>query len=118
MARHEFLTGAYCKARKRLPERFFSRVARHTGKALENRTDARWLWKGRRVYVYNGSPVTMPDTQENQLAYSRWFRGAVKDSYLAEQAERIERRRAGWILSHPLDQFLGRGSKAERETRS
>lgn len=25
--------------------------------------------------------------------YSRWFRVAVKDSYLAEQAERIERRR-------------------------
>jgi hypothetical protein len=24
--------------------------------------------------------------------YSRWFRGAVKDSYLADQAERIERR--------------------------
>jgi hypothetical protein len=25
--------------------------------------------------------------------YSRWFRGAVKDTYLADQAERIERRR-------------------------
>jgi hypothetical protein len=25
--------------------------------------------------------------------YSRWFRGAVKDNYLADQAERIERRR-------------------------
>jgi hypothetical protein len=24
--------------------------------------------------------------------YSRWFRGAVKDSYLADEAERIERR--------------------------
>ena len=24
--------------------------------------------------------------------YSRWFRDAIKDSYLADQAERIERR--------------------------
>src|SRR6202140_3201167 len=27
-------TGAYCQARKRLPEKFFSDVARHTGRAL------------------------------------------------------------------------------------
>jgi hypothetical protein len=62
-------TGAYCKARKRLPEKFFSEVARHTGAALEAKVDSRWFWKGRRVYVYDGSTVTMPDTQENQLAY-------------------------------------------------
>src|SRR5919106_4698766 len=28
-------TGAYCQARKRLPEEFFSNVARQTGRALE-----------------------------------------------------------------------------------
>ncbi len=28
-------TGAYCKARKRLPEEFFSEVARQTGRALD-----------------------------------------------------------------------------------
>jgi hypothetical protein len=62
-------TGAYCQARKRLPEKFFSEVARHTGAALEKNVDPRWLWKGRRVYVYDGSTVTMPDTLENQRAY-------------------------------------------------
>lgn len=62
-------TGAYCQARKRLPERFFSDVARHTGTALENEVESQWLWKGRRIYVYDGSTVTMPDTEENQFAY-------------------------------------------------
>ena len=28
-----------------------------------------WLWKCRRVYVYDGSSVSMPDTAENQRAY-------------------------------------------------
>ncbi len=42
-------TGAYCQARKRLPEKFFPDVARHTGQALDNSTEERWLWKGRRV---------------------------------------------------------------------
>jgi len=55
-------TGAYCQARKRLPEEFFSDVARRTGQALEASVDAQWLWKSRRVYVYDGSSVSMPDT--------------------------------------------------------
>ena len=62
-------TGAYCQARKRLPEKFFSDVARHTGRDLDGKADPKWLWKGRRVYVYDGSTVTMPDTPENQQAY-------------------------------------------------
>ena len=33
-------TGAYCQARKRLPEKFFSNVARRTGSALESNVDS------------------------------------------------------------------------------
>ena len=62
-------TGAYCQARKRLPEEFFSEVARQTGRALEANVDPQWLWKGRRVHVFDGSSVSMPDTPENQRAY-------------------------------------------------
>jgi hypothetical protein len=62
-------TGAYCQARKRLPEAFFSEAALRTGRALDDGVDKRWLWKRRRVYVYDGSSVTMPDTPENQAAY-------------------------------------------------
>jgi hypothetical protein len=62
-------TGAYCQARKRLPEKFFSDVARQTGQALDDSTEEQWLWKRRRVLVYDGSTVSMPDTTENQQAY-------------------------------------------------
>ncbi len=62
-------TGAYCQARKRLPENFFSDVARQTGQALDDSTEEQWLWKRRRVLVYDGSTVSMPDTTENQQAY-------------------------------------------------
>src|SRR6476661_9353728 len=44
-------TGAYCQARKRLPEEFFSSVARQTGRALEDGVDPQWRWKQRRVYA-------------------------------------------------------------------
>lgn len=62
-------TGAYCQARKRLPEEFFSSVARQTGRALEDGVDPQWRWKQRRVYAYDGSSVSMPDTAENQRDY-------------------------------------------------
>jgi hypothetical protein len=44
-------------------------VARRTGAALDSNIDPQWLWKRRRVYAFDGSTVTMPDTQENQRAY-------------------------------------------------
>lgn len=62
-------TGAYCQARKRLPETFFADVARETGRKLDANVEPAWLWKRRRVYVYDGSSVTMSDTPENQHAY-------------------------------------------------
>lgn len=62
-------TGAYCQARKRLPEEFYSDVARQTGQALDQTSQEQWLWNGRRVLAYDGSTVSMPDTEENQQAY-------------------------------------------------
>ena len=62
-------TGAYCQARKRLPQEFIAAVARKTGQALDNDARQHWLWKGRRVLAYDGSTVSMPDTPENQHVY-------------------------------------------------
>lgn len=62
-------TGAYCQARKRLPEEFFATTARETAAALDRNAKPEWLWKRRRVFAYDGSTVSMPDTAENQQAY-------------------------------------------------
>jgi hypothetical protein len=62
-------TGAYCQARKRLPEEFFAEVARKAGQSLDSSAKKVWLWTGRRVLVYDGSTISMPDTPENQQAY-------------------------------------------------
>ena len=62
-------TGAYCRARKRLPEKLFSEVARKTGQELDANAREDWLWKDRPVYAFDGTTVIMPDTPENQKAY-------------------------------------------------
>lgn len=66
-------TGAYCQARRRLPESFFADVACSVGRNLDARAQRDWLWKGRRVYLFDGTTVTMPDTPENQAAYPQVY---------------------------------------------
>lgn len=62
-------TGAYCRVRKRLPEKFFATIARSVGRQLTDREQQQWLWKGRRAYLFDGTTVSMPDTPSNQKAY-------------------------------------------------
>jgi len=66
-------TGAYCQARQRLPESFFADVACAVGRALDEKAERRWLWQGRRVYLFDGTTVTMPDTPANQAAYPQVY---------------------------------------------
>jgi hypothetical protein len=59
-------TGAYCKARQRLPEGLLARLTRDSGRRPLDEAPAAWLWKGRRVKVVDGTTVSMPDTPANQ----------------------------------------------------
>ena len=62
-------TSAYCKARAKLPEPFLQRLTLDVGHQVERAAPASWLWKGRHVYLADGSTVSMPDTPSNQQAY-------------------------------------------------
>lgn len=62
-------TGAYARARKRLPEALLALLARRTGQAAERAAPEQWRWLGRVVKLFDGSTVSMPDTPENQRAY-------------------------------------------------
>jgi hypothetical protein len=62
-------TGAYCKARQRLPEELLSGLCQRLGEHLAANAGVRQLWFGRRVKVVDGSSASMPDTRANQAAY-------------------------------------------------
>jgi hypothetical protein len=61
-------TGAYTKARQRLPERVLEKLTQQTGKQTAQASSG-WLWHDRHVKVVDGSTVSMPDTPANQQAY-------------------------------------------------
>jgi Transposase DDE domain len=62
-------TDTYCKARQRLPVGVVQRLVRQTADETEGRVPEPWLWKGRRVWLVDGSTVSMPDTPDNQRAF-------------------------------------------------
>src|SRR5919199_207600 len=66
-------TGPSSQPRRRLPESFFADVACSVGRRLDEQAERRWLWQGRRVYLFDGTTVTMPDTSENQEAYPQVY---------------------------------------------
>ena len=61
-------TGAYCRARQRLPLDLIQTLSQELGDRIS--TDAgRWRWQGRRTLLVDGTTVTMPDTPANQAAF-------------------------------------------------
>lgn len=62
-------TGAYCKARQRLPLTMVRALLQHTGRWLTGQSATAWRWQGRAVKLVDGTTVTMPDTVDNQWRY-------------------------------------------------
>lgn len=62
-------TGAYCKARGKLSERFLQGLTYTVGEAIEDRAPDHWRWRQRRVLLVDGFECTMPDTPQNQREY-------------------------------------------------
>jgi hypothetical protein len=62
-------TGAYCRARAKLPATVLQRLTVQAGQTLEGQAPPDWLWHGRHVTLVDGTTLTLPDTPENQAAY-------------------------------------------------
>jgi hypothetical protein len=66
-------TAGYCKARGRLPTEVLRTLARGAAQQLQAAAAADWKWRGRSVFVADGSHVSMPDTPANQAAYPQVY---------------------------------------------
>jgi DDE family transposase len=62
-------SGAYCKARAKLPESLLRRLTLQAGATLEQQALEAWRWRSRRVLLADGCELSMPDTAANQQEY-------------------------------------------------
>jgi hypothetical protein len=102
-------TGAYCQARKRLPLAFFAAVARLVGRRLEEKVDPGWLWKGRRVLLFDGSSVAMPDTPENRSEYPLTYNQRPGTGFAVARIGAVISLACGAILDLGICRYAGKG---------
>jgi len=62
-------TGAYCRARAKLPEPVIRRLTFCMAQRCEEAVPPPWLWHGRHVKLVDGTTASMPDTEANQAEY-------------------------------------------------
>ena len=102
-------TGAYCQARKRLPEQFFADVACGVGRVLDSQVARNWLWKGRQVYMFDGTTVSMPDTQENLKAYPKTYNQKAGQGFPLARVGALISLSCGAILNVGFCRYAGKG---------
>jgi hypothetical protein len=62
-------SGAYCRARARLPLTVIRQLTQQLADGAEQQVPQSWLWHGLHVHLVDGSTVSMPDTSANQAEY-------------------------------------------------
>jgi len=62
-------TSAYCKARERLATAAIVNNVKGIGANNEKLAQSKWKFRGKNIYLIDGTTITMPDTIKNQKKY-------------------------------------------------
>ena len=73
------------------------------------RSDSQWLWKGRRVYMFDGTTVSMPDTPENQAAYPQVYNQKPGLGFPIARIGVITSLACGAVLNLGFCRYAGKG---------
>ncbi|MEM6468179.1 MAG: IS4 family transposase [Planctomycetota bacterium] len=103
-------TGAYCQARKRLPEKFFATVTQLVGRTLESKVKENWLWNGHRVLMFDGSSISMPDTEANQAEYPQTWKSKPGAGFPFARIGIPASLSCGAVLDMTLSSYTGKGT--------
>lgn len=76
----------------------------------ENQLDKEWLWRGRHVYLVDGTTVSMPDTPENQEAYPQQPQQLEGLGFPVARAVVLMSLTSGMIKDMAMGPFLGKKS--------
>jgi hypothetical protein len=71
--------------------------------------DPRWLWKGRHVYLFDGTTVTMPDTRENQQAYPQVYNQKPGLGFPIARLGALNSMACGAVVNLGFCQYAGKG---------
>ncbi len=62
-------TSGYCKARNRLSASTIKNITKNIAQNNEAKVNKNWRFRDRNIYLIDGTTLTMPDTEKNQMEY-------------------------------------------------
>ena len=103
-------TGAYCKARQRLPIEMLMELTRETGRLLSGRASRGWRWRGRTVKLVDGTGISMPDTAENQARFPQPSTQATGVGFPLARVVGVLCLATGAVIDAAMGPFEGKGN--------
>lgn len=103
-------TGAYCRARARLPENLLKELTRHTGRQLLQQAPSPWLWNGRPIKVVDGTGISVPDTAKNRKAFPKSKKLAPGVGFPVMRLVVVFSLAVGTVLEAAMGAFQGKGT--------
>lgn len=103
-------TGGYCLARQKIPLSLLTDLTMEIGDLVNKELPCQWCWNNRRVCLIDGTSLTMPDTEENQLVFPQ--QGAQKPGlgFPICRLLTVSCLASGVILNAAIGPFKGKGS--------
>ncbi len=102
-------TGAYCRARGRLPLKMVTALARESGRVLSSGAYRGWRWRGRVVKLVDGTGISMPDTPENQVCYPQLRSQAEGAGFPLARLVGVICLATGVVLDAAIEPYVGKG---------
>ncbi len=102
-------TGAYCRARQRLPVEMVTALTRETGNLLCDQANAGWRWRGRTVKLIDGTGISMPDTAENQARYPQPSNQSAGVGFPLARLVGVICLSTGAVIDAAIGPFTGKG---------
>ena len=103
-------TGAYCKARQRIPLKMITTLVQKSAQLMDHKIPEQWLWRGRRVRLIDGTTVTMPDTKQNQQKYPQQSCQSPGLGFPICRIVGVICLSSGAVVNASIGQYSGKGS--------
>ena len=103
-------SAGYSKARDRFPLPVMVRMAKEIGRNVHDSADNAWHWRGREVFLADGTGLSMPDTPENQLAFPQTKNQAEGVGFPLMRAVALISLSTGTVVDFAFGKHAGKGT--------
>ncbi len=103
-------TSGYCKARNRLSTSTIKNLTKDIAKNCEQKIDSNWTFRGKNIYLIDGTTITMSDSDKNQKEYPQLESQRDGLGFPICRVVAIISLATGQIIDANIDKYCGKGT--------